>query len=310
MYAGSQYKYLRCITGRHDLPFYMPEAVQLQKSFLDAFLHGVDDAGWSTGKATRIELIIRKGNVPVNDTEAEKAFPKRIEQAWPIPRTEYTRFYLGADHMLSEHRPLDEAIISYKAPSNVKNQQKVTFSTKPFEKEVEFTGHVVAHLNVSASPGDASDLPPSEIDLFLTLRHLNSRGDEILYTGSDGDGVPICKGWLRVSLRKINEQSNRHTFWHPHREYRSVDQQPVVSGEIYTVDVELWPTSVVMEAGDVLVFEVASGDTDGTGKFEHSSPVDRPHGKLSGLNLIHFGEETDNYVLLPRIPDPQKEMFD
>ena len=43
--AGSKNKWLYFITGRHDLPFYLPEFVALQKSFLDAFLHGRDDKG-------------------------------------------------------------------------------------------------------------------------------------------------------------------------------------------------------------------------------------------------------------------------
>jgi predicted acyl esterase len=39
-FAGSSLKYLRFITGRHDLPFYYDEEVEVQKSFLDAFLKG------------------------------------------------------------------------------------------------------------------------------------------------------------------------------------------------------------------------------------------------------------------------------
>lgn len=37
-HAGSQFKYLRFIVGRHDLPFYYHDEVAIQRSFLDAFL--------------------------------------------------------------------------------------------------------------------------------------------------------------------------------------------------------------------------------------------------------------------------------
>ena len=41
------------------------------------------------------------------------------------------------------------------------------------------------------------------------------------------------------------------------------------------MDVELWPTSVVVEAGGRLVLEVSSGDTAGTGFWGHDDPIDR-----------------------------------
>lgn len=42
LWAGSEFKYLRFIVGRHDLPFYYPEEVKVQQSFLDAWLKGDD----------------------------------------------------------------------------------------------------------------------------------------------------------------------------------------------------------------------------------------------------------------------------
>jgi predicted acyl esterase len=304
MHAGSKLKYLRFATGRHDLPFYTKESVEVQKSFLDAFLKGVDTVGWSTGEAPRIELVVRKGDLGVNNPESEKEFPKRLEEAWPIPRTVYTKYHLGPDGSMAESQPAlsSESRLSYQAPSGIKDEHKLQFRTKPVEREIEFTGHIVAHLNMSATAIDSTSSPPTEIDLFVTLRHISAEGKEISYTGADGDPVPICKGWLRVSLRKVNEKSSRHKTWQPYREYRSTDQQPITPGEVYAVDVELWPTSVILTPGAVLLFEISSGDTQGTGRFNHNSPIDRPVEKLRGLNHIHFVEGLENYILLPVVP--------
>jgi predicted acyl esterase len=292
MNAGSELKYLRFLTGRHDLPFYTPENVEIQKSFLDAFLKGHDTMGWSTGKAPKVGFAIRKGNVTFNDVEAEKAYPYRFEKEWPLPDTEYTKFYLTSgmelttDH--SQHK--SDGQVSYRALGDLKNPQTVHFTTKPYKHETEFTGHIVVHLNVSASRDqESSTSGPSDIDLFITLRHLAPDGKEILYTGTVGDPVPITKGWLRVSLRKVNEKSHRNTFWHPHREYLSTDEAPIVPGEVYPVDVEVWPTNVVVEKGGRLVLEVSSGDTQGAGLFEHNSLEDRSPAKLEGMNHIHLG---------------------
>ncbi|KAI0105867.1 X-Pro dipeptidyl-peptidase protein [Daldinia grandis] len=305
--AGSQHKYLRLITGRHDLPFYSKENVEMQKSFLDAFLKGHDTEGWSTGAAPKVGLVLRKGDVGYNDPEAEKQYRHRYEEEWPIPRTKYTKYFLTADKQLSEATALPsssstESSISYRAPGSLKDLQAVQFITAPFAEEAEFTGHVVVHLNVSASSLPEKTTNPSEIDLFVTLRHLDAQGKEIFYTGTAGDPVPVTKGWLRVSLRKVADKHPRHRAWRPHREYRSTDVLPVESGVVYAVDVEVWPTNVVVGKGHRLVLEVSSGDTQGAGLFEHNSEEDRPRDRLEGLNSIHFSPEYDNWVLLPLIP--------
>ena len=105
-HAGSKFKYLRFITGRHDLPFYYKEEVEIQRSFLDAFLKGDDRVGWSEpGKVAPVTVTLRKGNVGFNDAEKEKAYPKREEEAWPIPRTQYTKFFLTPDQGLVASKP-------------------------------------------------------------------------------------------------------------------------------------------------------------------------------------------------------------
>ncbi|KAK3073803.1 hypothetical protein LTR53_004269 [Teratosphaeriaceae sp. CCFEE 6253] len=164
------------------------------------------------------------------------------------------------------------------------------------------TGHIVAHLSVSTSKASA-DQPtePSDIDLFVTLRHISPEGKEVYYTGTAGDPVPLTKGWLRVSLRKVANQDPRHREWLPHREYRSTDVQDVKPDTVYEVDVEVWPTNVVVAAGGKLVLEVSSGDTQGCGIFGHNDPRDRGEA-FAGLNRLHFGEAHENYVTLPVIP--------
>lgn len=275
--AGSELKYLRFITGRHDLPFYYHEEVELQKSFLDAFLKGDDRVGWSEkGKLPPVDLVLRKGDVGFNDAQAEKAYPRRTEDEWPIARTQYTRFYLHPDQSLSASSPpAEKAKISHKALGTLDAPQAVQFTTAPFEKETEITGHVVAHLCVSASSAAAEQTPPSDIDLFVTLRHISPEGKEVFYTGTAGDPVPLTKGWLRASLRKAHSDHARHETWLPHREYLSTDVQEVKPDTVYECDVEVWPTNVVVEQGGKIVFEVSSGDTQGSGIFLHNSPVDR-----------------------------------
>jgi predicted acyl esterase len=278
IHAGSKFKYLRMITGRHDLPFYYDEEVDVQRSVLDAFLKGDDRVGWSQeGKVPPVSLVLRKGNVGFNDAEAERVYPRREENEWPIARTEYTRFHLTPDLTLTPSTPtaIERKKLTYRALGTMANPELIQFTTAPFPTETEITGHIVAHLSVSMSPDPASPTIPSDIDLFLTLRHLDAAGNEVFYTGTAGDPVPLTKGWLRTSLRKVNKEHPKHREWLPHRDYTSRDVLSVIPGEVYVVDVEVWPTNVVVEEGGKLVLEVASGDTQGSGIFLHNDVVDR-----------------------------------
>lgn len=73
----------------------------------------------------------------------------------------------------------------------------------------------------------------------------------------------------------MNKENPKHREWLPHRDYTSRDVLPVIQGDIYPVDIEIWPTNAIVEKGGKLVFEVASGDTQGSGIFRHDDPLDR-----------------------------------
>lgn len=135
---------------------------------------------------------------------------------------------------------------------------------------------------------------------YATPSRCQRRGD-ILHRYSWRSGA-VTKGWLRVSLRKTADSHPRNKPWYPHREYLSTDVLPVKPGEVDGVDVEVWPTNVVVSPGNKSILEVSSCDTQGAGIFEHKSEIDRPRAQLLGLNNIHFGPLYENWILLPVTP--------
>lgn len=124
-------------------------------------------------------------------------------------------------------------------------------------EKTEITGHIVARLTV----GVAGTPAPRDLDLFVTLRHFDSDNQQVFYTGTAGDPVPLCKGWLRCSLRKVDSKHPQHRDYLPRRAYLQADQEFLSSNTEYTVDVEVWPTNVVLSEGARLEFEVSSADT-------------------------------------------------
>ncbi|KAK8210518.1 Alpha/Beta hydrolase protein [Phyllosticta capitalensis] len=302
--AGSEFKYLRMIVGRHDLPFYYSEEVEVQRSFLDAFLKGEDRVGWSKkGAVPPVDIVLRKGDVGFNDAAAERTFTRRSENEWPIARTAWTKFYLTLEQSLTTQAPSNTLSkkLGYPALGSLEKPSLLSFTTPAFDAETEITGNVLAHLNVSVT-ADPTGPTPTDIDLFLTLRHISPAGKEVFYTGTAGDPVPLTKGWLRVSLRNTSPEHPKHREYLPWREYTRADVRPVIPGEVYGVDVEVWPTNVVLEKGAKLVLEVASGDTQGCGLFQHNHPEDRSEEKFRGTNFISFGPKYTNYLTLPVIP--------
>ncbi|KAB8231102.1 Alpha/Beta hydrolase protein [Aspergillus alliaceus] len=296
MRASSPYKFLRFIVGRHDLPFYYPHSARLQLSFLDAFLKDNDYDGWKAGQQPRVHICLRKGDCGVDDLERELKFPSRAEVDWPIPDTQYTKFFLTSKQTLSHTPDMSVGTCTYDAL----NGTPITFRYQT-PSTLEITGHILLRLTVSCSRErqDAPLLP--DIDLFITLRKLNADGKEVHYTRTMGDPVPIVKGWLRVSLCKVNDKHPFHREYLPYRDYASGDVQPVKEGEKYQADVEVWPTNTVLEPNETLVLEIAGHDTQVVGKFLHEHPDDRDPRVFDGLNHVEVGKEA-SWLLLPIIP--------
>lgn len=276
-HAASELKYLRFINGRHDLPFFLPEEVEVQRSFLDAFLHDKDPDGWSQkGKLPPVSLLLRKGNPGFNDITAEAAsFSRRAELEWPIARTQYKKLYLTPDRKLSFEQPSTKTSkISYDALNWTKLGHSISFSTTPLTSELEITGHIVLHLRVSVA-GVVQNPSPSDIDIFVSLRHFTKDNEEVFYTGTTGQPIPVTNGHLRVSHRKVDSNHRYHRHWLPYRSYLSSDVQPVIPNEVYEVDIEIIPTNVVVGKGGRLVLEIGSSDLEHTDVFKHNDPVDR-----------------------------------
>jgi predicted acyl esterase len=183
----------------------------------------------------------------------------------------------------------------------------VTFLSGPVEQKTEITGPSAAKLFVSSSTTDA--------DVFVVLRVFAPDGKEIVFQGAIDPHTPISQGWLRASHRKLDsELSTAYRPYHSHDE-----KQPLLPGEIVELDVEIWPTSVVVPAGYRIgltvrgkdyEYEGASGgrlsnfknELKGCGPFLHDDPRDRPSEIFAGKTTLHIGPDRAAYLLLPIIP--------
>ncbi len=288
--AASKDKYLEVHGIEHWTEFYTDYGVALQKRFFDHYLKGAKN-GWD--KQPKVVLQVRH--------PGEK-FVERHENEWPLKRTKWTKLYLDpADGGLSGAPQKQAGKATYGGFSD-----GVTFTTPPLEAETEITGPIAAKLWVSSATRDA--------DLFLVVRAFAPDMKEITFQGALDPHTPIAQGWLRVSHRKLDKKLSE-----PYRPYHTHDEvQPMTPGEVYEVDVEVWPTCIVLPAGYRLALSVRGtdyvypGDSsanlgeyagwNGCGPFVHNDPVDRPAEVFGGDVTLHTGPKMPAHILLPVIP--------
>jgi len=284
--ASSEHKWLEMHGNNHFSPFYTDRGVALQKQFFATFLKG-EDNGWL--ERPRVELLVRH--------PGEK-FVSRFEDSWPIPRTAWTKFYLTPDTRELSTTPSTGSPVAYETTGD-----GITFVLPPATVDREFTGHMAARLRVSSATSDA--------DIFVTLRLLDLDGREVTFIGSNDPRVPVGLGWLRASHRALDPERTT-----PYRPFHTHDRpEPLTPGVPVDLEIEIWPTSIVVPAGFTLEFGVQGHDysNDGTvlerapyamngvGPFVHGDPADRPPDVFDTTVQLHFEADGPPYLLMPVI---------
>jgi predicted acyl esterase len=290
--AGSKQKWLEVHGDTHFTHFYSDYGEALQKRFFGHFLKG-EDTGWNN--QPRVLLNIRHPN---------EQFVLREENEWPLARTQWTKYFLHPRELFMTPEPSsDTASLEYETTG-----EGLTFRTPPLTTSIEITGPVACKLWVSSQTVDA--------DVFLALRLFDPNGKEITFVGSNDPRVPIGLGWLRASHRKLDPaKSLPYRPWHAHDE-----EWFLKPGESVELDIEIWPTSIVVPAGYQLALTIRGKDYEvdgedialpnapypmkGVGPFLHIDPDDRPQSIFVTRNALNFSPQQQPYILLPIIPDP------
>lgn len=288
--VSSSQKWLEVHGHEHYAEFYTDYGVDLQKRFFGHFLKG-EATGWEDQPPVRL-----------NVRHLDGSFEGRDEQEWPLARTQWTRFHLdAASGAMSPAEPPAEGTAEFAALG-----PGVDFWTAPLTGPLEITGPASARVCLSSSTTDA--------DLIVTLRVQDPDGNEIsLVDAIDPHGV-LGVGWLRASHRELDEQASLpHRPWHRHS-----SKQPLTPGEAVDLDVEIWPTSIVVPTGYRLGVTLAGRDfampgdgpwpviygieMRGNGLTPHDDPDDRPAGIFDGTTTVHTGPDAGTSLLLPVIP--------
>lgn len=271
--SASAVKKLQMHTGGHVDAFYSDEGKQEMLRWYDYWLKDID-----TGIMDEppVKLCIRTG---------EEACTWRFEDEWPLARTQYTTYYLTGeragvvddaihDLRLSTTAPRRESELGYASgPEAYRRANRrlptISFTTEPLAADVEITGHINLVMWVSSETDD--------LDVFAYLRKVNP----------DGSVVTATRGILQASHRKLDPDLST-----PYRPYHTHDEeQKLTPGEVVPIEVEVWATSMVFEAGSRIRLDVNAHD--GQHYFAAYN---------LGDNTVYTGGDRASYVVLPIVP--------
>ena len=129
--------------------------------------------------------------------------------------------------------------------NDINDYTGLTFQTRRLNKPVSFRGPINAHLFVSSIGGDGM--------LSVTVSDV----------APDGTVSRLTGGWQVISHRKLVRSKSRYLDgkliqpWHP---FTKAARKKLKSGQIAPVDVEIFPTTAVIQKGHRLRFTVAGFD--------------------------------------------------
>lgn len=304
-------KWLRVHNTNEWADYYQPEHVEDLRKFFDHYLKGVAN-DWE--KTPRVRLsVLDPGHKDVVD---------RVEQEFPLARTQYKKLYLTSQKTLAGAKEAQEQIISYDTQAK---QPAVNFVLN-FDKDTELTGYMNLHTYVEA---DGSD----DMELQVTVQKLDMDGKVI--TDPVTHMPTVSEGYLRVSQRALD--THKSTPAEPVLKHTREDL--LKKGEIVPVDIGIWPMGMKYHAGEKLQLTIAAyqppkadsvppfgiakiavpakgytfrpGEkpamkTLGGGHTEVAHPelaVKAPATRNKGKHIIHVGGKYDSYLLVPVVPE-------
>ncbi len=257
--------------------------------WFDWLLKGVDDG---ISKEKPVKIFVMGKNV------------WRDEDDWPLPRTQYTRYYLhsagkantlSGDGGLSPAAPAAEPADHYvydpddpmpthggailgdtiHYPPGPLDQRVVesrpdvlVYTTDAFAKDTEVTGPISLELYVSSSAVD-TDFTGKLVDVW-----------------PNGFAANLTDGILRMRYRNSMEKAE---LMNP--------------GEVYKVTIDLWSTANVFLAGHRLRLEIASSNFPrfdrnlNTGASPESSTL-----AVKATNVVYHDQDHPSALILPLIP--------
>ncbi len=295
----------------------IPDPLAWRLEWYDHWLRGVDNrVGKAAPFSTQVRIFVMGtgDGTKTDDGKLNHGGYWRDEHEWPLPRTQYTNFYLQASGGLSTappepkksstcftYDPEDpvptiggnissgneimlqgawdqrggEHIWNWQVPIPLSARNDVlVFQTEPLEHDVEVTGEIAVKLWAASSAVD-TDFTAKLIDVYPPSPDFPGGFDLNI-----GDGV------VRARFR---ESLNEEKLMEP--------------GTVYPFTIKLYPTSNVFKKGHRIRVDVSSSNFP---RFDLNPNTGEPLGNhrrtVTAVNTVYHDREHPSHIRLPVIP--------
>jgi predicted acyl esterase len=233
----------------------------------------------------------------------------RKGSSWPLPETQWTKYYLHSWEKLDTkgHLPAAQTFVNEPAdafvqmpPTQTNRIERLRYMTEPLAEDTLVIGPI--SLTIYAS------LDQDDTNWIVILKDLGP--DVSVQTGRPGEReVPadlhereLTRGWLKASHRVVDpKRSKPWKPWH----FLSPDKiEPVVPGEVNEYQIEILSTANLFKKGHRICLEITSLDL-AEGVAGETSVEYIPNHVCSSKTVLHkvyHNAEYPSHLLLPVIP--------
>jgi putative CocE/NonD family hydrolase len=228
---------------------------------------------------------------------------------WPLPETEWVKFYLRGWERLTADPFVPASADDYEAPdafvqmppSQTNRVQKLRYLSEPLARDLTIAGPSVLNLYASIDQDDTNWIVILK-DLGPDVGVQSAREGERDITPGLHERE-LTRGWLKASHRAVDPtRSLPGRPWHP---LTRAAQSPVVPGEINEYAIEIMATANAFKQGHRICLEITSLDlATGVGSATNAEYI--PYHICSSRTVLHriFHDPAHpSHLLLPVIPN-------
>lgn len=230
--------------------------------------------------------------------------------SYPVPGTQYSKLYLTGSKQLSANPPDVSSQLSYKAdfvPTQPDGNNEELIFAHLFQKPTWMIGYSKAILYISAEVAQ-------DLDVYVQLRKMNKSGkilqhlnvplERLVPPKQSADEVPnSCflkylgpTGVIRATHSKTQIQSSDLDAWPRYRHDQK--EETVNPGQVYRLEVPIWPSGISFNAGESLILKV-SGHYMSMMEFDFLNEQRGAANK--GNHTLHLGHEEGSHLIVPLV---------
>ena len=196
--------------------------------------------------------------------------------AWPLPQTRWTPFYLHESGLLSEHEfwPAETPTVYVDSPYE---RGSAVFRTPPLVETTDICGPMALNLYAASTH--------TEVLWFIQLLEVDPKGTERLLT----------RGWLRGSQRRLD--TRRSQPWLPFHAHDR--REPLRPNEICEFNIDIRPYGIRLRPGYRLAIRISGHDGEPPTHHLHGIGSGHVARQSSSRVTIYHDADHPSHLLLP-----------